>query len=102
MQRIRWDPAKDGPLSEPALQQKMERLGYEVTRYVYAPGTCFPEHTHAVQKMDAVLSGRFRMTMEGRDVVLEAGDLLQIPAGTAHAAEVVGPDPVVSLDGVKG
>lgn len=101
MHLTRWSPAKDGPLSESALRRKMQRLGYRATQYVYPPGTRFPEHTHAVEKMDAVLSGRFRMTMEGREMVLEAGDLLEIPAGTRHAAEVVGDEPVVSLDGVK-
>jgi quercetin dioxygenase-like cupin family protein len=65
-----WDPDADGELSESALRLKLARVGYSVTRYVYPPGTCFPEHTHAVDKIDAVLSGRFRMSMQGQTVVL--------------------------------
>jgi mannose-6-phosphate isomerase-like protein (cupin superfamily) len=52
-------------------------------------------------KMDAVLSGRFRMTMEGQEVILEKGDCLAVPRGTVHSAEVVGQEPVVSLDAIK-
>ena len=96
-----WNPTTDGPLTEAALRRKLERRGYRVTRYVYPPGTVFPDHSHAVDKLDAVLSGRFRMGMDGQEVVLEAGDVLAVPKGTVHSAEVVGREPVVSLDAVR-
>ncbi len=101
MQLEHWNEAVDGPLSEAAMRRKLEALGYRVTRYVYPPGTVFPDHTHAVDKIDGVLSGRFRMTMGGRSVVLKAGDMLHVPAGAIHSAEVVGAEPVVSLDAVR-
>jgi quercetin dioxygenase-like cupin family protein len=101
MHLIRWVHETDGPFSEPALRRKLERLGYDVARYTYSPGTCFADHTHAVDKMDAVVSGRFRMTVGGREVLLEAGDMLAVRSGVVHSAEVVGDEPVISLDGVK-
>lgn len=101
MELMRWDVTQDGPLSETALRQKLERHGYHVNRYVYSPGTAFPSHSHAVDKLDAVLSGRFQLTMQGETVVLAAGDCLAIPQGVIHSATVVGPEPVVSLDGVR-
>ncbi len=96
-----WDETRDGPLTEGRLRAKIEARGYRVTRYIYPPGTYFPPHTHEVDKMDAVLSGRFRLTVQGREVVLGPGDLLPVPRGVLHEAEVVGDEPVVSLDGVK-
>jgi quercetin dioxygenase-like cupin family protein len=81
-----WDVEREGPLSEAALRRKMESLGYAVSRWVYPPGTVFDFHSHEVDKLDAVLSGRFRLC---------------VPAGALHRAEVVGDEPVVSLDGVK-
>lgn len=96
-----WDSERDGPLSEAALRRRLEALGYRVSRYVYPPGTFFPDHSHEVDKIDAVLSGRFRMSMEGQSVVLEAGDCLWVPRHTVHSAEVVGGEPVVSLDAVR-
>lgn len=97
----RWDRTKHGAPSEQALRRRLEAEGYDVDRWVYPPGTRFPEHTHGVDKKDAVVSGRFRLTMEGTSVVLEAGDVLEIPRGTPHAAEVVGDEPVISLDAVR-
>ncbi len=101
MQVERWDVNRDGRLSEGALRQKLEKRGYQVSRYVYPPGTVFPEHDHTVDKLDAVVSGRFRMAMGNEEVVLEAGDCLAVPRGAAHSAEVVGDEPVVSLDAVR-
>jgi len=97
----RWDEAREGPLSENALRRKLEGRGYRVSRYVYPPGTVFPEHRHDVDKIDGVLAGRFRLTLPEGSVVLEAGDAVAVPRGTAHSAEVVGEEPVVSLDATR-
>ncbi len=97
----RWNPEEDGPLSEEALSRKLRARGYRVSRYTYPPGTFFDTHTHAVDKIDAVLSGRFRIVLEGAEVILEAGDAVEVPRGARHSAEVVGDEPVVSLDAVR-
>ena len=97
----KWNKENDGPLSEQAMRRKLEAQGYQASRYVYPPGTVFPEHTHEIDKIDAVLAGRFRMTIEGVSIVLEAGDWLVVPSGEVHSAEVVGDVPVVSLDAVR-
>ena len=101
MKSERWDEAADGELNEANMRRKLERQGYRVTRYVYPPGTRFPDHSHGVDKIDGVLSGRFRMTLGGHAMILEAGDCLAVPRGMVHSAEVVGDEPVVSLDAVR-
>ncbi len=101
MELIRWDESRDGPLSEAALRAKLEHWGYAVSRYCYPPGTVFPPHTHEVDKIDVVLSGRFRLTLPEGSLVLTAGDMVRIPRGVVHSAEVVGDETVVSLDAVR-
>lgn len=96
-----WDVEQDGPLSEAALRKKLERRGYRVSRYMYPQGTCFSDHSHDVDKIDAVLSGRFRMRIGNDEAILEAGDCLAVPRGVVHSAEVVGNEPVISLDATK-
>ena len=41
------------------------------------------------------------MTVEGEQIILESGDCLKVPRGTVHSAEVVGDEPVVSLDAIR-
>jgi quercetin dioxygenase-like cupin family protein len=101
MKQIRWQPEKDGRLTESALRAKLEYLGYSVTKYVYPPGTVFPDHSHGVDKIDAVVSGRFKMIVEGKELGLQAGDMLSVARGIVHSAEVLGDEPVISLDGVR-
>jgi quercetin dioxygenase-like cupin family protein len=61
----------------------------------------FADHSHSLDKKDAVVSGKFRLELEGRSVILEAGDAISVPAGVVHRAEVVGTEPVVSLDATR-
>ena len=96
-----WNEETDGRWSRGALRAKLEAMGYDVHEYTYPPGTRFPDHAHPVDKIDAVLAGRFRMRAAGADVVLEAGQWLAVPRGTVHSAEVVGGQPVVSLDATR-
>jgi quercetin dioxygenase-like cupin family protein len=97
----RWNEALDGPLSESALRAKLESLGYRVARYTYDPGTVFPDHTHGVDKIDAVISGRFRLVVRGHLAVLGPGDWVEVPRGSVHSATVLGDEPVVSLDAIR-
>ena len=96
----RWN-VSDGPATEAALRAKLESLGYAVAKYTYEPGTVFPDHRHGVDKIDAVISGRFRLVVGGHLAVLGPGDWVAIPRGSAHSATVIGDEPVVSLDAVK-
>jgi quercetin dioxygenase-like cupin family protein len=96
-----WDSEADGELSERAFRRRLEAQGYSVSLYVYSPGTHFPEHTHSVDKIDAVLAGRFELVVSGTPVVLGPGDSIAVPRGVPHTATVLGDEPVVSLDAVK-
>ena len=97
----RWNLSADGPVSESALRTRLESLGYRVARYTYEPGSVFPDHTHGVDKIDAVISGRFRLVVSGHMAVLGPGDWVEVPRGTVHNATVIGDEPVVSLDAVR-
>lgn len=101
MQIEHWDPARDGTLTERNMRRKLEERGYAVTRYVYPPGTWFPDHDHGVDKIDGVLAGQLRISIGGASVVLGPGDLLAVPRHVFHSAEVVGDRAVVSLDAVR-
>lgn len=88
-------------MTEEAVRAKLESLGYQIARYVYPPGTVFPDHKHGVDKIDAVVSGRFRLVVSGHLAVLGPGDWVAISRGSVHSAAVIGDEPVVSLDAVK-
>jgi quercetin dioxygenase-like cupin family protein len=89
------------------MSQRLVAEGYRVSRYHYPPGTHFPDHSHSVHKRDTVLTGRLRIAWPASEdtpagsAVLEPGDMIEIPAGVVHSAEVVGAETVLSLDATK-
>ena len=90
-----------GKLNESNMRKRLEDEGFSVITYTYSPGTYFSEHSHTVDKKDTVLSGKFKMTALGKKFILGPGDMLLVPAGTIHTAEVIGDDSVISLDATK-
>ena len=96
-----WNAGVDGPFSEAALRRKLESAGYILARYVYPPGTTFPDHVHGVDTIDAVVSGRFRLVVAGHLAMLGPGDWVEVPRGVRHSATVIGDEEVVSLDAIR-
>lgn len=101
MSLIHWDTDRDGDISETAMRRKLAAMGYSVHTYTYPPGTSFSPHTHDVDKIDGVVSGRFEITVDDRVFLLESGDCLPVPRGVRHSARVIGSEPVLSVDAVK-
>lgn len=96
-----WNSAIDGELTERALRAKIEGFGYRVAKYVYGVGTMFPDHSHGVDKIDAVLSGRFRIVVSGHLLVLGPGDWVEVPRGAVHNASVIGDEDVIAFDAIR-
>ena len=96
-----WNEEADGKLTEDNVRRKLEKQGYQCIRYVFPPGTEFPDHTHSYTKKDAIATGKFRFSMFGQEVVLVAGDMMEVPQGAVHNAAVVGSDDVVFFDSTK-
>ena len=62
-------------------------------RVDFAPGAFFPAHKHPGEEIIYVLEGTLEYQVEGKPpVTLKAGDVLFVPAETAHAARNVGKD----------
>lgn len=96
----KWDVTKYGPLTLD-MMKKLTAEGYQCTDYVFPPGTTFPDHTHAISKKDAIVSGSFKFGMYGKEVVLEPGDMVVVPEGTVHNAAVVGSESVLFVDATR-
>jgi uncharacterized protein YndB with AHSA1/START domain/quercetin dioxygenase-like cupin family protein len=66
-----------------------ERCGFEISGR--PRGFLTQEHAHALQtERLEPLSGAMKVVMEGRSYVLNPGDVLDIPPGTAHTQEPMG------------
>lgn len=48
--------------------RKLQDEGYGTTVYTFGPGTVFGEHSHSMDKKDAILGGKFLFRMGGEEV----------------------------------
>ena len=62
----------------------------EPSEWSNGPGDTYAAHSHDYDKVLVAKSGSitFHLVDLGRDVTLDAGDRLELPAGTVHAATV--------------
>ena len=101
LQVEKWNTETDGPLNEASMRRKLKSQGYSCIKYTFPPGTDFPDHTHNVSKKDSIIAGQFRFAMKGREVILQPGDMIEVPAGVVHNASVIGSESVVFFDATK-
>ena len=47
---------------------KLQSEGYDTTVYTFGAGTKFGDHSHSVDKKDAILGGRVLFRMGGEEV----------------------------------
>jgi quercetin dioxygenase-like cupin family protein len=73
--------------------------GLDPSAWSNGPGTVYAAHDHGYDKVIAVERGaiRFGLPATAQALSLEAGDRLELPAGTRHDA-VVGPAGVTCLE----
>jgi quercetin dioxygenase-like cupin family protein len=96
----RWDVRRDGPLSQAALEHKLQALGYEPMLRTYPAGTIAAAQTDTRERIEAVVSGLIKVTIDGESAILTAGDIVFIPRGAARRLEVVGSSPAYCLESI--
>jgi quercetin dioxygenase-like cupin family protein len=87
----RWDARRDGPLTEAALQQKIENLGYQVTTRLFPSGAVAGGQSDLRERLLGVASGLVKVTLDGESAILGAGDIVFIPRGSVRRVEAIGP-----------
>jgi quercetin dioxygenase-like cupin family protein len=60
-----------------------------VARFELKRGGVVPRHAHENEQVSCVLSGALKFQFDDRDVVVGAGEVMQIPGGIAHAVTVL-------------
>ena len=86
----RWDVRRDGALTDAALLHKLQALGYEPVRRAYPTGAMAAAKIDDRARVEAVISGLIKITIDEEPAILTAGDIVFIPSGAARRLEVVG------------
>jgi len=95
-QHIPWHTI---PLEDlnPLLQRQFV-VGQEImlARVLLKKGCIVPEHSHHNEQLTYILDGALKFWIDGREIVVHAGEVLCIPAHMPHKAEAL--EDTVDLD----
>jgi quercetin dioxygenase-like cupin family protein len=83
---------------EGVARQTVHGSSQTLVRYIYQPGSVFPEHCHPEEQITIVLSGSIDFTVAGSPLTLTSGEIALIPANVPHGACVSGKDVVETLN----
>ncbi len=86
-------------MDEPGLRTRLAGEGLDAQTWGNGPFDVYGEHRHGYDKVLVAAAGSitFHLPELGRDVLLDAGDRLNLPADTLHGADV-GPQGVTCLE----
>ena len=96
LQYIPWSTI---PLEDlnPQLQRQFV-VGQEImlARVILKKGCIVPEHSHHNEQLTYILQGALKFFIDGREIVVHAGEVLCIPSNMPHKAEAM--EDTVDLD----
>jgi len=67
-----------------------------LARIILRKGAQVPEHSHENEQITYLLEGALRFVVQGREMIVRAGEVLVIPSNTPHSAEAL--EDTVDLD----
>ena len=85
----RWTDIFAEQLNPSTSRQYITGDSITVARFELKRGGVVPLHAHPNEQVSFVISGALKFTLDGRDVIVRTGEVLQIPGGVPHEVEVI-------------
>jgi quercetin dioxygenase-like cupin family protein len=84
-----WEEVAMEQLNPLLARQAVHTANLTVARIHLSKGAVVPSHSHMNEQMTVLQKGRLRFVFEGGEVVLEAGQMLEIPSHAPHAVHAL-------------
>ncbi len=85
----RWIDVPAQDLTASIRRQYLTAERVTIARFELKRGGVVPRHSHPNEQVSCVLSGVLTFRFDGQEIVVRAGEMMQIPGGLAHEVEVV-------------
>jgi quercetin dioxygenase-like cupin family protein len=97
MSHYRWADVQNEQINSAIARRFITGDSVTVGRFELKQGGVVPTHAHANEQISMVLSGVLRFTIDGKDTIVRAGEVMQIPGNAAHGVEVLEDTVVVDV-----
>jgi quercetin dioxygenase-like cupin family protein len=85
----RWDDIPPEQINPTISRRFITADRVTVARFELTRGAVVPQHAHENEQVSYIVSGALKFILEGREIVVRGGELLQIPPNVPHSAEAV-------------
>jgi len=85
----RWTDLPSEQLNPSTARKYVTADRVTIARFELTRGGVVPRHSHENEQVSYVLTGALKFTLNRQEVVVGAGELLQIPSGLEHEVEVL-------------
>ena len=89
MSHHRWIDVPNEEINESIARRYITGDSVTVARFELKRGGVVPSHAHPNEQISIVISGALLFRMDGRDTVVKAGEMMQIPGNVAHEVRVL-------------
>ena len=96
LRHIPWNSIAVEPLNPLLGRQLVIGQNIMLARVLLKKGCVVPEHSHPNEQVTYILEGALKFYIDGREIVVNAGETLTIPPNMPHKAEAV--EDTVDLD----
>jgi quercetin dioxygenase-like cupin family protein len=93
----RWTDIAPEAVNPSALRQYVTGERVTVARFELSRGGVVPRHSHTNEQVSCVLSGALKFKFDGREIVVRAGEVVQIPGMLAHEVDVLEDSVVIDV-----
>ncbi len=97
----RWDELSLEKVTEMVARKVIAGDQSTLVQIYLKKGTLVPHHSHTREQMIYVLQGALRTLVDGEELTVREGEVLQIPAGAAHQAEALDDTFVLDVRGTE-
>lgn len=96
MHLYQWNQVEKEQLNPQLARQVIHGDTVTMARIFLAKGALVPTHSHVNEQLSCVEQGTLKFVLDGRDVLVKAGEVLQIPPNLPHSAEAL--EDTVAID----
>ena len=89
MNHHRWIDVPSEQINETVARRFITGDSLTVGRFELKQGGVVPSHAHVNEQISMVMSGALLFRIDGRETVVKAGEIMQIPANVPHEVEVL-------------
>ena len=97
MQHLAWDTIKKEQLNDKFWRKVINGEKITTAQLGLSKGALVPLHHHESEQMSIVVDGSVKFEVEGKEVVVRAGEVLVIPSNLPHNALALEDSSVIEI-----